>query len=149
MNYSDFKIALQEVPGEISICFTIHGCELHCKGCHSAYLWNKDKGEKLTLKKYTSILEKYKSLASCVLFMGGEWFENELVNYFKIAKAFNYTTCLYTGQTQISKNILNQLTWIKTGPWVEALGGLDSPKTNQEFKELKTNKILNHLFQKN
>ncbi len=51
MNYSDIQIVMQEVPGEISISFTITGCNLRCEGCHSSYLWKEDSGQRLT-KKY-------------------------------------------------------------------------------------------------
>ena len=149
MNYSDLTITMQEVPGEISICFSICGCKLHCKGCHSSYLWNENNGETLTEESFKKTLSRYKNLASCILFMGGEWYEKELINYLKVAKAQNFTTCLYTGKLNVSNKILEQLTWIKTGAWIEELGGLDSQKTNQQFIEVKTNQILNHLFQKN
>ena len=149
MNYSDLTITMQEVPGEISICFSICGCKLKCKGCHSSYLWNKNNGEQLTEEFFKKTLNQYKNLASCVLFMGGEWYEKELVNYLEIAQKQNFSTCLYTGKQSVSKNILEQLTWIKTGPWVEELGGLDSLTTNQQFFNVKTHQKLNHLFQKN
>lgn len=149
MNYANLCIVLQEVPGEISICFSITGCELKCNNCHSEYLWNKENGEPLTLQKYTQILTGYRNLASCVLFMGGEWYEKELKEYLKLAKKFNYKTCLYTGKTSVSNKLLKHLTWVKTGPWIEKLGGLDSKTTNQKFIEVKSNNILNHLFQNN
>ena len=149
MNYAGLSIALQEVPGEISICFSITGCNIKCKGCHSSYLWKPKNGKPLTPLIYKEILTKYKHLASCVLFMGGEWHENELIAFLKIAREFNYKTCLYSGETSISNQLLEQLTWVKTGPWVEALGGLEMKSTNQIYREVKTNKILNHLFQKN
>ena len=57
-----------------------------------------------------------------------------------------YKTCLYTGEEEVSPEILEHLTYIKTGPWIQELGGLSSPSTNQMFKEVKTNSILNHLF---
>lgn len=146
MNYSDLTITMQEVPGEISICFSICGCKLNCKGCHSSYLWNENNGDVLTEELFKNTLDKYKNLASCILFMGGEWYEKELINYLKIANTLNFATCLYTGEQQVSEKILEQLTWIKTGPWIEELGGLDSLKTNQQFIDVKTNQTLNHLF---
>ncbi|MDV7188153.1 anaerobic ribonucleoside-triphosphate reductase activating protein [Lutibacter sp. TH_r2] len=149
MNYSDLTITMQEVPGEISICFSICGCKLNCKGCHSSYLWNMNNGKLLSEELYRKTLKKYKNLATCILFMGGEWHEKELINYLKIAQSQNFTTCLYSGELSISNSITQHLTWIKTGPWIEELGGLDSPKTNQQFREVKTNQLLNQLFKKN
>ena len=148
MNYSNIQIVLQEVPGEISICFSICGCTISCKGCHSPILWKESNGEHLTDAIFKGTLIKYKGLASCVLFMGGEWHKNTLINYLKYAKNEGYKTCLYTGEEKVGIDLLKHLNFIKTGKWIEELGGLDSPKTNQKFKEVASNKILNHLFQK-
>lgn len=149
MNYSEIEIALQEVPGEISICFSITGCQIKCNGCHSPFLWNKKTGNKLTQEVFENVLNKYQGLASCVLFMGGEWFEKELLNYLTTAKKKGFNTCLYTGRDTINNNLKSQLTWLKTGPWKIDKGGLNSKTTNQKFIEVKSNQILNHLFLKN
>jgi len=149
MYYHDFQVVLQEVPGEVSLCFSISGCPLRCKGCHSPFLWKEGSGSLLNKNTYLSLLNKYKNLASCVLFMGGEWHEKELVEYLKIANKNHYKTCLYTGEEQISESILNELNWIKTGKWEALKGGLDKPTTNQKFINVKTNTIQNHLFLKN
>lgn len=149
MYYHDFQIVLQEVPGEVSLCFSISGCPLRCKGCHSPFLWKEGNGNLLNKNTYISLLNKYQAMASCVLFMGGEWHERELVEYLQIANHKNYKTCLYTGEEQVSKSILKELYWIKTGKWEASKGGLNSPTTNQKFINLKTNSIQNHLFLKN
>jgi len=149
MHYHDFQVVFQEVPGEISLCFSISGCSLQCNGCHSPYLWKEGFGTQLSEKYYNEILKKYKNYATCVLFMGGEWHKEALILKLKSAIEKGYKTCLYTGENNISDNILNNLTWIKTGKWEQALGGLSCLTTNQKFIEVKTNKSLNHLFIKN
>lgn len=146
MKYSDIQIVLQEVPNEISICFTITGCQLRCDGCHSPYLWKKENGNDLTKELFISTLKQYQGFASCILFMGGEWYENTLIDFLKVAQKMNYKTCLYTGLDDVNDNIKQHLTWLKTGQWKNELGGLDSLNTNQKFIEIKTNKILNELF---
>ncbi|ANW96653.1 ribonucleoside-triphosphate reductase activating protein [Wenyingzhuangia fucanilytica] len=148
MYYYRFQIAFQEVPNEISLCFSICGCPLRCKGCHSPFLFKKENGEFLTNIMYQQILEKYKNYATCVLFMGGEWEEVELIKKLKIAKKMDYKTCLYTGLKKVDQKIEQELTWLKTGEWISDLGGLDKSTTNQIFTEVKTNKNLNYLFQK-
>ncbi|NVK51883.1 MAG: anaerobic ribonucleoside-triphosphate reductase activating protein [Flavobacteriaceae bacterium] len=148
MNYYQFDITFQEVPGEISLCFSITGCKLQCKGCHSTYLWNANNGKPLLKKNYLELLKQYKGYASCVLFMGGEWHKEKLIEYLSLAKQNNFKTCLYTGEETVPKAILNELTWIKTGKWITAKGGLDNPDTNQKFIYLRTNTIHNHLFLK-
>ncbi len=149
MHYYDFHVVLQEVPGEISLCFTISGCPLRCEGCHSPFLWKKGSGEKLTKSMYEDILDRYHGFASCVIFMGGEWYKKELIDHLKYAKEKGYKTCLYTGLEMVDEQILKHLTWIKTGRWDKTLGGLDSKMTNQQFIEVKTKQQLNHLFIKN
>ena len=144
----NFQIVFQEVPGEISLCFSISGCKLRCKGCHSPFLWKEGKGKLLTQEYYTKLLNRYKNYATCVLFMGGEWHELELIEYLKIANEKEYKTCLYTGEETVSEYISAKLTWLKTGKWIEHLGGLESVTTNQKFIEIKTKNNLNQLFQK-
>lgn len=149
MKYAEIDIALQEVPGEISICFSISGCKIKCSGCHSPYLWSEQFGKELTEELFISTLTKYKNFASCVLFMGGEWCKDELLELLKISKKMGYNTCLYSGQDNICESLKAQLTWLKTGSWKEERGGLNCKTTNQQFIEVKTNKNLNHIFIKN
>ncbi|UII27187.1 anaerobic ribonucleoside-triphosphate reductase activating protein [Fulvivirga maritima] len=146
MNYSEFTVTTQEVPGEISLCLTITGCPIHCKGCHSPYLWKPGSGQPLTDRLYHELLERYKGQASCVLFMGGEWHPIELAHKLEQAKSMGYNTCLYTGKDKLDSQITRQLTWVKYGPWKSEKGGLDSPDTNQRFIKVATNELLNHLF---
>ncbi len=149
MYYYDFQVVLQEVPGEISLCFSISGCKLHCEGCHSTFLWKEENGNLLTESAYTSLLNQYKNLATCVLFMGGEWHQDELIKMLQLAKKHHFKTCLYTGEETISEEIKNHLTYLKTGSWKMELGGLESEETNQKFIHIQTNKNLNYLFHKN
>ncbi|MEY8019312.1 anaerobic ribonucleoside-triphosphate reductase activating protein [Muriicola sp. E247] len=142
----DFHVVLQEVPGEISLCFTISGCPLRCEGCHSPFLWKKRNGEKITSRTYKQILKRYFGFATCVVFMGGEWHRNELIKKLKYARNQGYKTCLYSGAEDVDEKILEHLTWVKTGRWDKNRGGLNSKTTNQVFREVKSNKVLNSLF---
>lgn len=148
MYYHSLQIVLQEVPGEVSICFSISGCKIRCDGCHSPFLWKEKNGTALTPSLYNNVLNKYKGFATCVLFMGGEWHKDSLINYLELAKKKGYKTCLYSGEDCIDNKILKSLDWVKTGKWIAHLGGLESKTTNQKFIEVKSNKILNHLFLK-
>ncbi len=146
MYYNDFQVVMQEVPGEISLCYSISGCPLRCNGCHSPFLWKEGNGSTLTMENFTHTLKRYSSLATCVLFMGGEWHSQELTQMLKIAKGQGFKTCLYTGAESVESQIMAELTWIKTGKWDHSLGGLDEKKTNQRFIEVKTKKVQNDLF---
>ena len=73
MNYypADTRIVFQEVPDEISLSFSIMGCEQHCRGCHSPYLWDRNGGELFTWAAFEKALTPYRDFVTCILFLGG------------------------------------------------------------------------------
>jgi anaerobic ribonucleoside-triphosphate reductase activating protein len=146
MRYKSFQLTFQEVPTEISLCFLIAGCPLRCKGCHSVDAWKRDQGQELNLKVYENILQKYIGIATCVCFLGGEWHEDGLIEFLKLAQKYQFKTCLYTGLDDVSTELKAQLDFIKTGNFKAELGGLNSIQTNQKFIHLASGKLLNHLF---
>lgn len=148
MKYTNIDIVFQEVPNEISISFSIAGCNLRCPGCHSPELWKESNGTVLSDDSYLKILEKYKGMASCILFLGGEWHSDELIKFLRIARSHGYKTCLYTGMDCVTDKIVENLDYVKTGRWIKQLGGLESLETNQKFIDVKNRTILNHLFRK-
>lgn len=148
LQYYRKDVCFQEVPNEISLSFSIVGCPRNCKNCSWKNTINKEKKKNLSNSTYSMFLNKYKGLASCVLFLGGEWEEEDLINKLKMAKEKGYKTCLYTGceLNQISNNLKSNLDFIKVGSYIEELGGLSNPNTNQRFIDLINNKILNNYF---
>ncbi|MEN9464821.1 MAG: hypothetical protein RL217_1002 [Pseudomonadota bacterium] len=147
MYYSSEQIVWQEVPGEVSLAYGISGCPLRCVGCHSADTWPLMSGKPLNEAHFLAKLDQYQGLITCVLFLGGEWHEAELITLLACARARQLKTCLYTGFEEVSPALKAQLTFIKLGPWHKDLGGLDSPNTNQRFIEVETGQVLNNLFQ--
>mgnify|MGYP000157644321 CR=1 FL=1 len=143
------SVVFQEVPDEISLCFSITGCKVGCKGCHSTELWHENYGSSLTNKAFIQWLKKYQRLISCVVFFGGEWQPQTLIEKLLIAKNFGLKTCLYSGEKYIDINISQHLNFLKTGAWQAELGGLESVTSNQVFRNLNTGAKLNHLFIKN
>lgn len=137
------SIVLQEVPGEVSLALAISGCPRQCPGCS----WSGSDlgGEELGITEFERLLENHRGLATCVLFLGGEW-APEFLEYLTLAKSLGFETCLYTGDRSVAEEIRNELTYLKTGEYIEALGGLDSPTTNQIFTDLRTGNTLNHKF---
>lgn len=146
LRYVEEQIVWQEVPGETSLAYTISGCPLRCKGCHSSEYRNQSLGIPMSVHHFSERLKHYQGLISCVLFLGGEWHE-QLKSYLMIARSYGLHTCLYTGLESAPGHLLPYLTYVKTGPWIASLGGLDSPKTNQQFIDLRTGRSLNYLFQ--
>lgn len=146
MNFATCDIVFQEVPGEISLSFTMTGCKLACRGCHSVYLWNPKNGTELTDSILLDNIQRYSGMITTVLFFGGEWDESRLLELLKICKSHSLKTALYTGLTDVSSELKSNLTYLKVGPWISTLGGLNSPTTNQKMIKLETNEVLNHLF---
>ncbi|MDX1705920.1 anaerobic ribonucleoside-triphosphate reductase activating protein [Pseudidiomarina sp.] len=146
LRYSAEQVVFQEVPGQVSLAYTITGCPVGCKGCHSVDSWPVGSGQSLTPEYLASRLQQYRKLISCVLFLGGEWQPQALIELLKLSREHGLHTCLYTGYDDVSLAIRQQLTFLKTGPWVEALGGLTSPTTNQRFVDLRNQQLLNSRF---
>lgn len=141
------QILFQEVPSEISLAFQITGCRKRCKDCHSPFLW-VESGSVLTQDVLKSYIARYDSLISCVLFFGGEWWEQELIDLLKTCKEAGLHTCLYTGEETVSGELLEQLTYVKVGEYVKALGGLGSINTNQKFIRVSDGQIMNNEFRR-
>ncbi|WP_448210987.1 anaerobic ribonucleoside-triphosphate reductase activating protein [Colwellia sp. MEBiC06753] len=140
-------IVFQEVPDEISLAFTISGCPLRCSGCHSADTWDSRRGTPLTNQHFSETLQHYQGLITCVLFFGGEWRSQALIDKLIIAHQYQLKTCLYTGLERLPKHILTHLDYVKLGPWRKDCGGLSDINTNQRFYDLNNQRCLNHRFQ--
>lgn len=134
LKYVDTKVVFQEVPDEISLAINISNCPCHCKNCHSSYL-AQDIGELLTIGPLFNLIESNKGI-SCVAFMGGDSDPRRVNNLaWAIKKKYpNLKTAWYSGRQELSKDIdLKNFDIIKLGPYIEELGPLTSPTTNQRF----------------
>lgn len=149
MKYLSRQIVFREIPNEVSLSYLITGCPVRCPGCHSSDSWSSNAGHDLTLEFFKLDLIKHSSWITCVLFMGGEWQSELLVEKLKLAKQSGLKTALYTGQDEVSPYLLEHLDYIKTGPYIDQLGGLDSAKTNQRLIDLRSGRVLNSFFTKN
>jgi len=140
------QVVFQEVPDHISLAFTVSGCPLECEGCHSKDTWPVESGEALTNDQFIEYLRQYRGLVSCVVFFGGEWWPDSLIEKLKIARAMGLSTCLYSGFENAPKRIKAHLDFIKLGPWRADLGGLTQASTNQRFYDLNSGECLNYRF---
>jgi len=148
MNYSHPQIVLQEVPGEITLALSISGCPIRCPGCHSPFTWNPLYGQLMNKSSLFQLIEKYENMISCVLFYGGEWEKELLKKHLDDIRRRGLLTALYTGLDTVDDEIASRLDFVKLGPWIESLGGLDSKGTNQRLIDLRSGECLNHYFQK-
>lgn len=146
MNYSEHHIVLAEIPGEVSLSFSVTGCDMACRGCHSPELQSASTGQELTPEFLKSLMDSNAGFISCVLFLGGEWEPLVLIPLLQIVKGYGLKTALYTGRTKVSGELLSHLDYLKTGPYIEKLGGLQSTTTNQKLIEVNTNLDITHKF---
>lgn len=129
----NYDIVCQEIPSEVTLAFNISNCPIHCPGCHSTHLW-EDVGKPFDTKLLATQIDKYDGDITCVCFMGGD------ASYLEVAELCRYVrdnypelkTAWWSGRTAIPEDFdLELLDFIKIGPYIQALGGLKSPTTNQ------------------
>ncbi|MDH6306807.1 anaerobic ribonucleoside-triphosphate reductase activating protein [Parabacteroides sp. PF5-5] len=135
LRFVNYDIVFQEVPGEVTLAINISNCPNRCKGCHSPYLM-EDRGEALSEENLAVLLEKYGNAITCVCFMGGDAAPQEIDNLaaFLQRKNARLKTGWYSGKTKLSPDCrLKHFNYIKLGPYIEQLGGLNSSSTNQRF----------------
>ncbi len=128
-----YDIVCQEVPGELTLALNISGCPNRCPGCHSPWLWD-DAGEEMTEELMMGLIGKYENAITCVCFMGGdaEPGEIEAMAGWVKEKYPDLKTAWYSGKEKPPQGFRTEvLDYIKLGPYIEALGGLKSPTTNQ------------------
>lgn len=154
LKYLYSNVTLLEVPEEISLCISISGCPFRCSGCHSPELW-EDQGINLTYQELGKLIETNEGI-SCVCFMGGN---NDIKAIYFLCKYVkinypNLKTCWYSGAAYTndavmhSSTALEYLDYIKEGPYIEELGGLASPTTNQKFYKIdkQTNELIDITY---
>ena len=139
LKYVDTKIVFEEVPDEVSLAISISNCPCNCKGCHSSYL-PKDIGTILGSPELIYLINQNKGI-TCVCFMGGTHDMTQLTSAINIVKENKLKACIYTGENyegneEKFNKILENIDYIKFGPYIEELGGLDKETTNQRFYEV-------------
>lgn len=129
----NYDIVCSEIPDEVTLAINIAGCPNHCEGCHSPWLW-EDAGEPLDEELMAGLLERYGSSVTCVCFMGGDCDPSgvERLARWLRANSPRLKVGWYTGQERNPAEF-TWLDYLKTGPYIAALGDLRSPTTNQRL----------------
>lgn len=135
MRYFNCDIVFAEIPDETSLAINISGCPNRCPGCHSPHL-QKDEGTVLDERELDFLLRRYGRAITCVCFMGGDACPEEVASLAAAVhrKAPHLHTAWYSGRDLIPETISSgTFDYIKTGPYIESLGPLGSPDTNQRL----------------
>ena len=134
--YHSYNIVFQEVPGEVTLAINLSNCPNGCKGCHSPYL-QKNTGQPLDENVIATLLTRYGEAITCICFMGGDANPEDVQNlvwFIKNNTQGRLKTAWYSGRPKLPGQFnLRTLDYLKLGPYIEQLGGLDSPITNQRF----------------
>ncbi len=149
LKYTDYDIVFQEIPDEVTLAINISNCPNHCKGCHSPYLM-EDVGDPLTEESLSMLLQKYGKAITCVCFMGGDAYPEEVQHWAQflhkqtIAKV---KVGWYSGKEKLPVGFsINDFQYIKIGPYIEALGGLKSPLTNQRLYRISDGEMIDITY---
>ncbi|MBO5815539.1 MAG: anaerobic ribonucleoside-triphosphate reductase activating protein [Bacteroidales bacterium] len=133
-----YDIVCQEIPQEISLAVNISGCPNRCPGCHSPWLW-EDEGREITTELLTAIIGQYSAAITCFCFMGGDADPSEIQRLSRwIRQEYPHLkTAWYSGRESIPECFdVKCMDYIKLGPYIESLGGLKSPTTNQALYQV-------------
>ena len=136
VNAGAFDVVFQEIPGEVTLALNLSGCPNRCAGCHSPHLW-EEVGEPLDDNLLNSLLSGYGNAITCVCFMGGDAAPGDVAHWSACVRAATegrLKTGWYSGRSELAAGIdPRSFDYIKLGPYVAHLGGLDSASTNQRL----------------
>lgn len=132
MKFTNYDIVFREIPDETTLAINISGCPCHCPGCHSSYLAD-DVGEELTYESLMNMVNGNVGI-TCISFMGGDTnpsYINHLAELLRDSES-SLRIAWYSGRQELSDKVdLKNFDYIKLGPYIEELGGLDKKTTNQ------------------
>ncbi len=129
----DTSVVFSEIPDEITLALNISNCQNCCIGCHTSYL-RENIGTELTPEVLSAEIQKNSGI-SCVCFMGEGNDREALINLARFIHD-NYPdlkTALYSGRVAVEDDLYDVFDYIKVGPYIEALGPLNSKTTNQRL----------------
>lgn len=136
LKYVDTKVVFQEVPDEVTLAINISNCPCHCEGCHSPYL-AEDIGTELTIEELVRLGTETEGI-TCIAFMGGDSDPKRINKLAKfVTEELDLKVAWYSGRQYIPDEInVGNFNYIKIGPYIPKLGGLDNENTNQIMYEV-------------
>lgn len=135
LRYHNFDVVFAEIPGETTLAINLTGCPNDCPGCHSPHL-RADAGRTLAEGELCALLARYGRSVTCVAFMGGDAAPEEVTRLAGIVRRAypSLRTGWYSGRAELPEGFDTlAFDYIKLGGWVEALGPLTAPTTNQRM----------------
>ena len=97
------------------------------------------------------VIDRYMSAITCFCFMGGDSEPREVERLARWIKSRypSIKTAWYSGKEYIPSDFdLSTMDYVKTGPFIEALGGLKSPVTNQALFRVNHDGTMTRIIMK-
>lgn len=133
LKYTDYDIVFQEIPTEVTLAINLSLCPNNCIGCHSPQL-REDIGQILDKTAIDSLLKRYGSAVTCISLMGGDNDTESVTDIARYIKTKGYKSAWYSGRQELPADFMAEhFDYVKTGPYIQHLGGLDHPTTNQHL----------------
>jgi anaerobic ribonucleoside-triphosphate reductase activating protein len=104
----------------------------------------EDAGAILDENILAGLLERYRDAVTCVCFMGGDSSPQDVERLAAFLKQnYNVKTGWYSGKSDMPDNCaIHNFNYIKLGPYIERLGGLNSATTNQRFYRVEDGNMI-------
>lgn len=148
LKYLNTEVTFSEIPDEITLCINITGCKNACEGCHSPYL-AEDIGTELTWNELEKLIKNNIGI-SCVCFMGGDScpdYIEQLALFIKYQSWYPLKVAWYSGKSSIPNDLdINLFNYIKVGPYIPKLGGLDKETTNQIMYKVDNGNLIDITY---
>ena len=124
---------IEEIPHRVTLAVEISNCRGNCPGCHSPFL-RDDIGEELTPAIVDKLIADNYGI-NCFLFLGEGNDSDALLKLARhIKEAYpGIDTAVYSGREKVDDSFSAFFDFIKVGPYIEALGPLNNPNTNQRL----------------
>ena len=140
INSIKFNRSLVDGPGVRTVVF-FQGCDLRCKGCQNPSTWEIKKGIEMTTDELVAVLKK-EVINKKVTFSGGEPLMQVEALIDIVKKLSDFDIAVYTGHelNEVPQELLDNITYIKTGSFKEELKSTVKPyvgSTNQELRRVK------------
>ncbi|RNC64477.1 anaerobic ribonucleoside-triphosphate reductase activating protein [Proteiniphilum sp. X52] len=144
LKYVDYDIVFQEIPDEVTLAVNLSNCPYRCRGCHSPHL-QQDIGKELSESALAGLLQSYERAVTCICFMGGDADTGELyrlADFVRKSQGGRIKTAWYSGNDKLPENSRDHFDFVKSGPYVETLGGLNKSTTNQRLYRIEDGKMI-------
>ena len=116
LKYAGYDIVFQEIPDEVTLAISLTNCPNRCPGCHSPQL-RDDTGEPLTEEGD-----------------GDPAGIKRIARFLHTQRTTPVKVGWYSGRSELPEGFSTEgIEYLKLGPYIEKLGGLRAPTTNQRL----------------